>query len=152
MSTSSSSKLPPFLQISPPPVTPPSTARLKALYASTVAQRTSNPTGYAANAAWWSGVLRETLRSGWVNGTALAVSGGEDDGEGKGKGKSKGTGATQDEDGGNVWENEVGGDRVVLRVDDDLLERYEWGGSKPKGFGGFIVRSPNPMLTRTQYS
>ncbi|WWD21781.1 hypothetical protein CI109_106268 [Kwoniella shandongensis] len=64
----SSSCLPPFLQTSPPPTAPPSQARLQALYASTSTQRGTNPTGYAANSQWWSSVLEETLRSGWLNG------------------------------------------------------------------------------------
>lgn len=60
--------LPPFLKVDPPPVPPPSRARLQALYASTSTQRTANPTGYAANSQWWAGVLEETLRTGWLNG------------------------------------------------------------------------------------
>ncbi|OXG15943.1 charged multivesicular body protein 7 [Cryptococcus neoformans Tu259-1] len=60
--------LPPFLRVDPSPVPPPSRARLQALYASTSAQRTANPTGYAANSQWWAGVLEETLRTGWLNG------------------------------------------------------------------------------------
>lgn len=60
--------LPPFLKVDPPLVPAPSRARLQALYASTSAQRTANPTGYAANSQWWAGVLEETLRTGWLNG------------------------------------------------------------------------------------
>ncbi|TYJ53251.1 hypothetical protein B9479_006118 [Cryptococcus floricola] len=60
--------LPPFLATVPPPTTPPSRARLQALYAASSTQRSSNPTGYAANAQWWAAVLEETLRSGWING------------------------------------------------------------------------------------
>ncbi|KAK8847685.1 hypothetical protein IAR55_005544 [Kwoniella newhampshirensis] len=59
--------LPPFLRTSPPPTAPPSHARLQALYASTSAQRGTNPTGYAANSQWWASVIEETLRSGWIN-------------------------------------------------------------------------------------
>ncbi|KAK6903398.1 hypothetical protein I203_106901 [Kwoniella mangroviensis CBS 8507] len=60
--------LPPFLKTSPPPTAPPSSARLHALYASTSSQRTTNPTGYAANSQWWASVIEETLRTGWING------------------------------------------------------------------------------------
>ncbi|WVQ74242.1 hypothetical protein IAR50_003839 [Cryptococcus sp. DSM 104548] len=60
--------LPPFLKAVPPPTSPPSRARLQALYASTSTQRSTNPTGYAANSQWWAAVLEETLRSGWING------------------------------------------------------------------------------------
>ncbi|WWC68242.1 uncharacterized protein I206_102165 [Kwoniella pini CBS 10737] len=64
----SSSDLPPFLRTIPPPTAPPSIARLQALYASTSSQRTTNPTGYKANYQWWSSVIEETLRTGWLNG------------------------------------------------------------------------------------
>jgi charged multivesicular body protein 7 len=58
--------LPPFLSIAD--ISPPSQARLQALYASSSAQRLSNPTGYNANISWWADVIQETLRSGWLNG------------------------------------------------------------------------------------
>lgn len=57
--------LPPYLLADPGPVSPlPSTVRLRALYASTSAQRQSNPTGYGANVSWWSALVEELLRSG----------------------------------------------------------------------------------------
>lgn len=91
--------LPPFLSTSPPPTTAPSSARLKALYASTSSQKESNPTGYNANVTWWSGIIEECLRNGWI-----------------------------------------GEHRLVLRVDDSLLERFENAdGSRPKGLGGVVV-------------
>lgn len=91
--------LPPFLSISPPPTATPSSARLKALYASTSSQKESNPTGYNANVTWWSGIIEECLRNGWI-----------------------------------------GEHRLVLRVDDTLLERFENAdGSRPKGLGGVVV-------------
>lgn len=101
--------LPSFLLTTPPPVPPPSEPRLKALYASTASQRHSNPTGYAANVSWWSNVLRETLRSGWVNGDVAGH-------------------AQRD-----------GADRLVLRVNEALVGKYEWDGRRPKGLGGIVV-------------
>lgn len=63
--------LPEYLLTDPPPVSPlPSKVRLQALYASTSAQRQSNPTGYAANVSWWSGLIEELLRSGHAGGGA----------------------------------------------------------------------------------
>ncbi|RSH92455.1 hypothetical protein EHS25_008871 [Saitozyma podzolica] len=100
--------LPAFLLTTPPPVPPPSEPRLKALYASTASQRHSNPTGYAANVSWWSTVLRETLRSGWVNGDVA----------------------------GHVQRD--GADRLVLKVDEALVGKYEWDGRRPKGLGGVV--------------
>ncbi|WWC86589.1 uncharacterized protein L201_001466 [Kwoniella dendrophila CBS 6074] len=104
--------LPPFLKTSPPPTAPPSHARIQALYASTSSQRTTNPTGYNANSQWWSSVLEETLRTGWING--------ED------------------------------GDRLILKVDDSLLSRFEDDqGRRPKGLGGVIeglVNTTPPTL------
>jgi len=67
-SAHTASMLPPFLQVDPPPVPPPSDLRLEALYASTSAQKLSNPTGYESNVAWWKTAIEETLRSGWING------------------------------------------------------------------------------------
>ncbi|OCF40884.1 charged multivesicular body protein 7 [Kwoniella heveanensis CBS 569] len=97
----SDDSLPPFLATSPPPVAPPSSARIRALYASTSTQRSANPTGYSANSQWWAGVIEETLRTGWVNG--------ED------------------------------GDRLVVRVDESLLARFEdEQGRRPKGIGGVV--------------
>ncbi|WVF69478.1 hypothetical protein IAT40_004255 [Kwoniella sp. CBS 6097] len=97
----SDQSLPPFLTTSPPPIAPPSAARIRALYASTSTQRSANPTGYAANSQWWAGVIEETLRTGWING--------ED------------------------------GDRLVLKVDDGLLARFEDDqGRRPKGIGGVV--------------
>jgi len=61
-----SSTLPPYLTTSPPPVSPPTSIRLQALYASTSSQRQSNPTGYSANVSWWSGVIEELLRAGYL--------------------------------------------------------------------------------------
>ncbi|WWC59757.1 uncharacterized protein I303_102319 [Kwoniella dejecticola CBS 10117] len=96
-----SDDLPPFLKTNPPPIAPPSTARLNALYASTSSQRTTNPTGYNANSQWWSSVIEETLRTGWINGEH--------------------------------------GDRLILKVDDGLLNRLEDQlGRRPKGIGGVI--------------
>ncbi|WVR04870.1 hypothetical protein IAU60_001882 [Kwoniella sp. DSM 27419] len=93
--------LPPFLQTSPPPTAPPSSARLQALYASTSTQRSTNLTGYTANSQWWAGVIEETLRTGWING--------------------------QD------------GDRLVVKVDEGLMGRFEdEQGKRPKGLGGFV--------------
>ncbi|ORX35871.1 Snf7-domain-containing protein [Kockovaella imperatae] len=66
-SATASPSLPPFLSVSPPPVSIPSSPRLDALYASSSSQRESNPTGYNANISWWSQVVQETLRSGWLN-------------------------------------------------------------------------------------
>ena len=105
--------LPDFLQTDPPPVNAPSTDRLRALYASTSTQRSTNPTGYEVNSTWWQGAIEETLRSGWIN-----------DGE----------------------------DRLVLKVEEALLGRFDWSGSRPKGLGGVVVRqhpsrSPYRLLT-----
>lgn len=59
--------LPSYLLHSPSPVSPqPTKVRLQALYASTSSQRQSNPTGYTANVSWWSGVVEELLRSGYL--------------------------------------------------------------------------------------
>jgi len=58
--------LPPYLTTSPPPITPPTTIRLQALYASTSSQRQSNPTGYSANVSWWSTLIEELLRAGYL--------------------------------------------------------------------------------------
>lgn len=92
--------LPPFLQTTPPPAPPPSQARLKALYASTSTQKESNPTGYQANVTWWTGIIEECLRTGWL-----------------------------------------GDHRFVLRVDENLAERFENAeGGRPKGLGGVVVR------------
>ena len=64
----SSSTLPTYLTTQPPPVTPqPTTVRLQALYASTSAQRQSNPTGYSANVSWWSALVEELLRAGYIS-------------------------------------------------------------------------------------
>ncbi|GFZ51657.1 hypothetical protein JCM24511_09425 [Saitozyma sp. JCM 24511] len=110
--------LPSFLLTTPPPVPPPSEPRLKALYASTASQRHSNPTGYAANVSWWSNVLRETLRSGWVNGDVAGH-------------------AQRD-----------GADRLVLRVNEALVGKYEWDGRRPKGLGGIVeTLATNPQTT-----
>ena len=60
--------LPSYLTSSPPPISPaPSTVRLQALYASTSAQRQSNPTGYSANVSWWSSLLEELARAGYLS-------------------------------------------------------------------------------------
>jgi len=92
--------LPPFLQATPPPIAPPSQARLRALYASTSAQKESNPTGYQANVTWWTGIIEECLRTGWT-----------------------------------------GDHRLLLRVDEHLLERFENAeGGRAKGLGGVVVR------------
>ena len=61
-----SSTLPSYLTTSPPPIPPPTTERLQALYASTSSQRQSNPTGYSANVSWWSGLIEELLRAGYL--------------------------------------------------------------------------------------
>lgn len=66
--------LPPYLLSDPPPTSPlPSNARLQALYASTSAQRQSNPTGYSANITWWSTLIEELLRSGQLGDDKLVV-------------------------------------------------------------------------------
>lgn len=94
--------LPSFLLASPPPAAAPSQARLQALYASTSAQRLTNPTGYTANVTWWADVFQESLRSGWI--------GGKD------------------------------GDRLVLKVDEEFVGKFDWDGRRPKGLGGVVVR------------
>jgi len=68
-----SSTLPPYLTASPPPISPPTTVRLQALYASTSSQRQSNPTGYSANVSWWSGVIEELLRAGYLGDDHLVL-------------------------------------------------------------------------------
>lgn len=100
---------PPFLQLPPSVVSSvPSKQRIQALYASSSPQRVSNPTGYEANVTWWSGVIEELLRVGWINGT--------------------------------IDEDDVGGDRLVLKVDEGLLSRLEGtDGLRPKGIGGVVV-------------
>lgn len=65
--------LPAFLQTSPPPAPSPSQARLKALYASTSLQSQSNPTGYQANLQWWSSMIDETLRAGYLSDDRLIL-------------------------------------------------------------------------------
>lgn len=65
--------LPDYLTSSPPPIPVPTTVRLQALYASTSAQRQSNPTGYSANVSWWSLLIEELLRSGYLGEDHLAV-------------------------------------------------------------------------------
>ena len=142
--------LPPFLTISPPPVTPPTPARLAALYASTSAQRLSNPTGYTANVQWWSGVIQELSRNGWLGSTSassISPGGGthqrgkeDDDGRGHGKrshGEERGMDGEVEDEGGLQGDS---GDRLVLTVDETLLARLENGeGVRPRGIGGVIV-------------
>jgi hypothetical protein len=56
---------------------------------------------------WWSGIIEECLRNGWI-----------------------------------------GEHRLVLRVDDALLERFENAeGSRPKGLGGVVVSLMRYCLT-----
>lgn len=117
--------LPPFLLVQPPPVPPPSKLRLEALYASTSAQRLSNPTGYASNVAWWSETITETLRSGWLN----QVQSGADETEQKGETSKDG-----------ARRGRRGGDRLVLRADDGMLARLaNAAGQRPRGIGGVLV-------------
>lgn len=98
----------------------PSQLRLQALYASTAAQRSANPTGYSANAAWWADALESGLRSGYINANGASSSS---------SGKAAGDAAAA-----------VMADRLVLKVDDGLLARLEWEGRRPRGIGGFVVR------------
>lgn len=72
-SSMSTMPLPAYLSTSPSPVPPPTTVRLQALYASTSAQRQSNPTGYSANVSWWSGLVEELLRAGYLGDDHLVI-------------------------------------------------------------------------------
>lgn len=68
-----STTLPSYLTTTPSPVPAPTTVRLQALYASTSAQRQSNPTGYTANVSWWSSLIEELLRSGYLGDDRLIL-------------------------------------------------------------------------------
>lgn len=99
----------------------PSQLRLQALYASTAAQRSANPTGYSANAAWWADAIESGLQSGYIN-----ASGGSSSSSG-GAGSDAAAAAAST------------ADRLVIKVDDGLLARLEWEGRRPRGIGGFVV-------------
>ena len=65
--------MPPAFLAHTPAITAPSTARINALYAFTSTQAESNPEGYAANVKWWTDVLAEVLRVGYL-GDHLVIS------------------------------------------------------------------------------
>ena len=111
--------LPPF----PLPAPAPNRARLEALYASTAAQRESNPTGYAANAAWWGAALELGLVSGWVNGSGDA---------------EHAPPATEGDEAGAGSSGAVA-DKLVFKLDERLGRRFEWSGRAPKGLAGVVV-------------
>ena len=159
--------LPPFLAVDPPPVVPPSSARLEALYASTSAQRRINPTGYSVNAQWWAETLKETLRTGWLTGTNATASGSRTPrkvtgtytpsllGSIKGKGRDLSWRSGLSEM--NVEElddaGDVGGDRLVLKIDDKVVSRLSNNDSiRPRGIGGFVVSVSSRCHTLSVYT
>lgn len=38
------------------------------------------------------------------------------------------------------WINGSEGDRLILKVDEDLVGRFDWSGKRPRGLGGLVVR------------
>ena len=139
---SSDRGLPPFLQTAPPPVDIPSGPRLEALYASTSAQRESNPTGYKVNSTWWAEAITETLRSGWLGNSAGSSRASQTPKRAGPSGSStpRRVALSSVDDKAEGLGGESGGDRLIVKVDERMLKRLaNEDGALPRGIGGIVV-------------